>query len=755
MIKLIGLKKKHIILSLCLLVVSTISQGQNTFYNTDSIQEIRITFEEGNWRHIMDSLFLNFGKEQQLVGTVSINGVEFQNAAVRYKGFSSYDESQTKNPFNIDLNKHINTQNYQGYTKVKLSNVIHDPSFVREALAYEIARDYMPASRANFAMVYVNDTLQGLYTNVEAVDDNFLQNHFGSNTNTFFKGSPVTLSYPFGQNSNLAYTHGDTAEGYIPYYKLESNDGWDDIFEMINILNNDTANIPTVINVDRALWMHAFNYSMINLDSYIGYSQNYYMYQDDNNIFNTIPWDLNMSFGSFRQSDGTMINLSIDQCKEINPLQHLYSMSFSPRPLMKNLFSNTTYQKMYLAHLRTIMNEQFASDEYYSRAITMQNTIDTYVQIDSNKFYSYADFISNLDTTTGPFSNQYPGIRNLMEARIAYLDTFPSMQGAPTISNNNSSPLRPAFGESCSITCKVHDASQVVLYYRYASDGPFESIEMFDDGAHNDATAGDSIFGAEIISATDIIDYYFWAENDSSGRFLPERAQYEFFTIYPAVRQSRMVINELYYGESWLEVLNLSSEDLKLDGLALTLTDETENTIFSFPDTMIDAHSYMIVWLDGDSLGQGLHSYEMLSKTGELKLKYQETTAIDSLVYGFQNDSLSFGSFPNGSQERVFLTPTMADMNHTHFWGGREYTLFPNPANDRIYIETKDYEGSTSLTIFNNGMQKVYSSENPFGNTSLSSAMTEIDVSVFIPGFYIIQIVNDNDVSALKFLIMR
>ena len=50
----------------------------------------------------------------------------------------------------------------QGINKLKLSNVIQDPSFIREVLSYEIARKYMPASLANFANLYINDTLWGL-----------------------------------------------------------------------------------------------------------------------------------------------------------------------------------------------------------------------------------------------------------------------------------------------------------------------------------------------------------------------------------------------------------------------------------------------------------------------------------------------------------------------------------------------------------------------------------------------------------------
>ena len=76
------------------------------------------------------------------------------------------------------------------FNKIKLSNVIHDPSFLREALSYQIARKYMPASEANFVNLYINDTLWGVYSNVEAVNKDFLEKHYHSRTNSFFKCNP-------------------------------------------------------------------------------------------------------------------------------------------------------------------------------------------------------------------------------------------------------------------------------------------------------------------------------------------------------------------------------------------------------------------------------------------------------------------------------------------------------------------------------------------------------------------------------------
>lgn len=755
------------VLFLLTMCFSALLKGQTTFYQTDSIQEIRIYFEQSNWRHLLDSLFQNYGEDGRMPATVKINGQAFPHAGVRYKGFSSYDDEQIKNPFNIDLDYAFEDQNYQGFTKIKLSNVIHDPSFIREVLAYEIARDYMPASRANFANVYVNDTLIGLYTNVEAVDKKFISQHFPSNSNTFFKGSPAVLQYPFGQNSNLALTHGTDSMDYSSYYKLESLLGWSDIYRFIEVLNTDTSHITNVLNVDRALWMHAFNYSMVNLDSYIAYSQNYYMYEDDNGCFNTIPWDLNMSFGSFRLADGTLINLTISKVKQLNPLQHLYSTAYSPRPLMKNLFANDRYRKMYMAHLRTIIDEQFRNGDYLARAQEMQNSIADAVALDSCKFYSDADFFSNLSITTGPASDQYPGIQDLMEARIAYLDTFPGFNGAPELSLPSFTPERPALNETCKVQCKVMDATEVFVFYRFNTNGLFMQQTMFDDGTHDDGLAGDSVFGASLVTSGDIVQYYFYAENDSAGQFFPERAQYEFLTVYPAVEPGKFVLNEIMLlnttvadqdGEydAWLELFNASNETLNAGGLQLKSSEYPEVPVIILPDTLVPAGSYLTLWLDGQSIQSGLHTELTIGTSGWITISSVTTEAVvDSLHYGIQSPNRSYGSWPNGSGQSRYLTPTFSACNKAAFTNTYNFSVYPNPANDQLYVEALYSDGVESLEIFNMNLQCVICVENPFSGYPSSAALAGIDVSKLNPGLYVIKVNRETQTELLKIIIAR
>ncbi len=85
---------------------------------------------------------------------------------------------------------------YEVYTDIKLSNVAKDPSFLREVLSYQILRQYMDAPLSNYANVYVNGTLIGLYSNSESISKKFVDDRFGSKKNTFVKCNPPAGAGP-------------------------------------------------------------------------------------------------------------------------------------------------------------------------------------------------------------------------------------------------------------------------------------------------------------------------------------------------------------------------------------------------------------------------------------------------------------------------------------------------------------------------------------------------------------------------------
>ena len=75
----------------------------------------------------------------------------------------------------IDFNLVYDDQDLLGYNKVKLSNSIFDPTFVRETLGYLTQSYYLPASETGYMEVSINSEYLGLYVSVESVNKSFLR----------------------------------------------------------------------------------------------------------------------------------------------------------------------------------------------------------------------------------------------------------------------------------------------------------------------------------------------------------------------------------------------------------------------------------------------------------------------------------------------------------------------------------------------------------------------------------------------------
>jgi hypothetical protein len=511
-----------------LIVTSVPSYAQQTFYNINAIQKIEIFFSQSNWKSLLDTLKATTDG-YLTADSVRINGTNFPQSNVKFKGNSSYDASFAKNPFTIKLDKNI-TQDYQGIASIKLSNIYQDPSMIREALGYHVLSHYMHCSRANFAQVYVNGVLQGLFTNVEDVSKTFVASHFKSaKTNTFLKCNPVITPGP-SVKSNLKYISADSS-AYANYYEIESSYGWTELVQLANTITNNPTLLASAVDIDRLLWMMAFDNVTVNLDSYIGaFSQNYFMFKDNNNIFNPIVWDLNMCFGGLPyigSSNTSLGALTIAQQKQLATNIHVNDPYW---PMITAVMANPTYKRMYAAHIRTIVNEMFAGDYYKTYAATLQSIIDTAVTSDPNKFFTYTDFKNGLTTDISIGSYMAPGINNLMDARVTYLKSTAEVSATTPVLTN----MHPNFSNTDSLftlTLTASGSDSVFLGYRLNLLKKFARVPMYDDGLHGDGAANDGVYGVSVKVVPDESQYYIYAENSNAGIFYPERSEHEYYSI--------------------------------------------------------------------------------------------------------------------------------------------------------------------------------------------------------------------------------
>jgi len=135
-----------------------------------------------------------------------------------------------------------------------------------------------------------------------------------------------------------------------------------------------------------------------------------------------------------------------------------------------------------------------------------------------------------------------------------------------------------------------------------------------------------------------------------------------------------------------------------------------------FPEkTTLPPHGFLLLWADGQS-GQGLlHADFKLSAGGETVAVFQREGngygEREHLNFGQQNPDVSWGRYPDGSAQTVFLHPTPGATNTTSKTDEMEVQpleIYPNPFSQRLYIHAENVEKPYCLMVVNMLGQVVY-----------------------------------------------
>ncbi|HPE54808.1 MAG TPA: CotH kinase family protein [Bacteroidales bacterium] len=755
--------KKYFALVIVILSFSIVSFSQE-FYNVNNINTIELEFSEQNWDEILQNLYQS--GEDRLTGTAIINGEVFDSVGVRYKGNSTYQTNITKKPLNIKLDYIIGDQELEGFGTLKLSNGFKDPSMVREVLSYEIAREFMPASLANYAKVYINGTYLGLYTCVQDVDRKFMQSHLLVDDNTRVKGEMN------GMVNGVWTWQGSDSSLYVNQYQLESDDGWSDLIDFLDTLNNYNEHLGSVLNVDRLLWMLAFDNLLVSLDAPINMPQNYYLFEDRDGRLNPIVWDLNETFGVFvNAGTGPPLNTY-----GLQHFSHLYRINDSGYPIVSKVLNDDVRLRTYVAHMKTMMTTLFENGWYEDRALEIQQIIDEEVQNDPNKLYTYDEFIDNVYTSIGsgppPQGQSIIGLVELMETRLDFLSGLAMFAAeAPAISSVIHEPGLATTGTEVWITASISNTGYVQLGYRDQPAGKFIRTDMFDDGMHNDGAAGDGTWGISLIAGNSNIEYYIFADNGDAVTLSPEKAEYEYYSIEVT---GDLVINEFMADnettvadqdgeyDDWIELYNNSASDIDLSGWYLS--DNAANPgKWTFPDTLIQGGGYLIIWADEDGSQDGLHANFKLSADGEvILLSDASLNLIDEVTFGAQKADTTTGRYPNGTGDFIEMLPSFGaentdlidavDIPLAQPDGIQLYQNYPNPFREQTTILVVLAQPErVSLEVFDLAGRKVeiiFRGDLPEGDHEFLFEANNVE-----PGIYFSRLTSAGQVKLIKMVV--
>lgn len=399
---------------------SELMPQDHPLFDTESVHEIRLYFQQDDFWQIMED---NYQSEAYLEGEFQWEGYHLYDVGVRFKGNSSYMFNPTmKKSFKIDFNVFVEDQELLGIAKLNLNCNYDDPSFVREAAAYELCSETgLPCPRTSFAALYINDVYWGLYTVVEQFDGTFIEERFGeSEDGNLWKGD----------NHGSLEFKGWAQEYYYEDYELKTNEeenDWNSLISLIEVINGTPADsMPEAfsdeMDVYTALCLLATDNLMVNLDSYAGRCANYYLYHADRDgrfVFG--QWDVNEAWGCYNSW-----GYSIEQLQNFD----IHWTNIDPdeeRPLADVLWSISEYDDVYRGILLRL-NALYANPEtLVPRMEEMRDLIRDWVYMEEppRSLFSPEQFEDAMyeDVPIGP-GRFAPALAAFIESRHYYLSSI-------------------------------------------------------------------------------------------------------------------------------------------------------------------------------------------------------------------------------------------------------------------------------------------------------------------------------------------
>lgn len=724
------------------------------FYDESVIREVSFQFKQPDyWTQLTN----NYRTKVPILATMTIDGVVYDSVGVRFKGQTSYMgvQNSQKKSFAVDLDFVRSKQDVDGYETLNFNNCYLDPSFIREVTYLRMGRKHIPAAKGSFIHLTINGQDWGLYNNVQGLNGDFLKEWFLTDNGTRWRAERTTTGGGpggggFGAGtSSLNWLGADTTL-YKPNYTLKTTHKttpWTDLVNTCRALNTTPAaqlqdSLKKYLDIDRTLWFLATEILFTDDDSYVFKGgMDYYLY-----------WE---------PETGRMVPLEYDgnTCMDVafaTTWPVFYKQTDTKFALMNKMFPVPAMRQRYLAHVRTILEENFRPGYADSLIDAYANIIRARVESDPKKIY-----------TTAQFNSELQEVKTFFNTRRNYLLSNAEVSAArPTVGNVQYGSARglstpPVAALPATVTARAASAAGIFavwLYYATGFVGNFEKTQMFDDGQHGDGAANDGTYGADIpgYPGNTYVRYYVEAVNNTSARtvaYAPQGAEHDVFVYRVApdlVSAAEVVINELMASntttvadpngeyDDWIELYNKGNQSADLGGWFLS-DDPARPDKWTFPTgTLLPAGAYAVVWCDENGMQPGLHANFKLAASGEtVWLRNPAGTIVQEVTFGTQTTDQGYARIPNGTGSFKIQAPSFNVNNESvsvspdALQTSWQLRLYPNPSAGVLTIQTNVEEALPAMVADMTG-RTVWTGEVSFSRT--------LDLSGVTAGVYMVKV---------------
>ncbi len=368
------------------------------FYDAETVRTLFLDFTGADWEKELADFH---GTDVDVPARLVVDGRTYPNVGVHFRGASSFMmvSEGRKRSLNVSVDFVNEEQRVSGYRTLNLLNSHEDPTFLRTILYFDIAREYLPAPKANFTRVVINGESWGVYVNVQQFNKDFIKEWFGTTKGARWKvpGSPMG-------RGGLEYLGADAA-AYKKIYEIKSKDdpkAWTDLIQLCKVLNETPAAkleaaLTPLLDVDGALKFLALENALINNDGYWVRASDYSIYQDGAGKFHIIPHDANETFSlpggpGFGSGPGGRTSGGLSaRGIELDPLVGLNDAS---KPLRSKLLAVPALRARYLGYVREIAEKWLDWEKLGPKVQAYQTLLAAEVKADTRKLDSTEAFFA-------------------------------------------------------------------------------------------------------------------------------------------------------------------------------------------------------------------------------------------------------------------------------------------------------------------------------------------------------------------------
>ncbi|MDP1675508.1 MAG: CotH kinase family protein [Bacteroidota bacterium] len=783
------MKKIFFVLSLIIPITNTAAQTDQSWkvYSDTTLARIDITIDTT----VLKWIYANVNSDSEHHATIHFKNkwIDETVDSIGFRLRGNTSRNAKKKSFKISFNSFIKGRKLYSVEKLNLNGEHNDPSIIRSKLSFDLFNDAgVTASRASHAEVYINGAYYGLYVSVEHVDEEFIQKNFSDDGGNLWKCLyPADLKY-LGSDPMLYLNVKHDA--VTPAYELTTNESSNDyakLAKLIDVISNTPANtfpdsIEKYLDVRRVLEYFALNTLIGSWDDYRANMNNYYLYHiPSEDKFTLIPYDYDNTFGV------DWFNIDWTTAAPYN----FPKLNSSARPLSEKLLTNNQYKDLFTHIISFYRSNVTLLPLWESRIDRLKDTITAAAANDVYRTLDYSftmnDFHNSYSSSSYQNKHVKFGLKQFVNARNASLPAQLSYtNAAPIVYHIDYSPKNPGPNDSIIVTAScfgnagLKDVGISFLPLGSVTKKPYpmkfapivrtKIVEEADRwiGVIHPLGAGNS--GTFQIVITDSLNQTQLYPRHTSLTIKTSSVAGVNIVINEFKADNKTFADSIGEFDDWVELFNPTSSPIILTGKYLT--DKKDNLAkwkFTQPNLTLSAHEFKIIWCDEQEWQVGIHTNFKLSAGGEfLALTDSDgVTVIDSITFGAQSSSVSYGRFPDGSVPWTFMpaTPGAANAsvnavsNNTAIPNQFELSAFPNPFNPSTTIRYSIPGAQTvSIKIFDvlgREVKYFYEGAKETGSYSLRwDGRTTSGVMVG-SGIYYLRIETENFSMTKKLMVMK